>query len=274
VEVTSSAGFAAGSTLSLNSNANCAGTLLDSETIAAADVTKPVTLSIPTAQVNSAFGTAGDNPVYVCYTNTVTTNQIPASSFSAVGTIVKAPDTGSNHFSEQNNVCGDGLYALGGGIKIDVRNYANSKVEGWQSVIRIINTSETGTATVYGQIIEKNGKFGPWGEIARLGPRAVINLPADVIDGMLTTPANPTNASDKGSDAVEPYDSTGAPRLRITAEGTNSLRVQNYMMQPDGTVFEFSSAQGVDFNTDTTRAPGGEGQYHSQDARTGLDGKN
>jgi hypothetical protein len=43
-------------------------------------------------------------------------------------------------------------------------------------VIRLVNTSETGTAKVYGQIIEPDGDFDPWGEIARLNPRAVKNL--------------------------------------------------------------------------------------------------
>jgi hypothetical protein len=40
-----------------------------------------------------------------------------------------------------------------------------------------------------------------------------------------------------------------------------------------GAIAEYSSSQGVDFGGGADRAPVSEGQYISQDARTGLNGQ-
>jgi hypothetical protein len=100
----------------------------------------------------------------------------------------------------------------------------------------------------------------------------VVNLTSIQIDEKLTNGPD-AGAANNGHATPQEYGAS-APRLRITASGTNSLRVQNYMVNPaTGAVLEFSSAQGVDFDQEPSRAPEYEGQYISQDARTGLNGK-
>jgi hypothetical protein len=279
VVVTASQGFAVGSVLTLDSAPNCAGTVYATSP-AVTDAKAPVKLSIPTGSITAAFGANGLAPVYVCYTNAAN-NVIPSSSFSAVATLTKASNLDPvNLLREQNNVCGGPLYGLGGGIKIDVRNYASRKVQersGWYSTIRLINNNEVNTLTVYGQLIQADGSYGPWGELAVLPPRAVANLPAAVVDSkLINPPASPANGSsdpavagDYGVNGSDP-----APRLRITAEGGGSLRVQNLLFNSATNQFlEASGSQGVDFDGPGTRSPD-VSQELSEDAQAGLNGKN
>lgn len=269
VDVTASQGFAAGSSVFLNSNANCgAGTIIGTAVTTFTD--NIAKLVIPTAAVNAAFGAAGTTPVHVCY-QVSGSSLIPSSSFTAAGTLVKAPGTLPN--PEQNNACNGPLYSLAGAIKIDVRNYASSKdPSGWGSVVRIINPSETNTALVYGQLIHENGAYGGWGKLADLKPRAVINLPAAAIDAKLT---NNPDAGAANNGAVGSTGKETGDRLRITAEGVSSLRVQTYLYNTISNSFiEVSGSQGVDYDGNLDRAPVNEGQYISQDAQAGLNGKN
>jgi len=212
--------------------------------------------------------------LYVCYHSASTA--IPPSGFTARAILNKA-DPGVD--AEADNMsCPIPLTGFSGGVKIDVRNYANSTNTNYYSVIRLINTSETGTAKVFAQIIEPGGEFGPWGQIASIPPRGVQNLSAAQIDALITPNMDmtfgggnaPASALDGGSTAL-PYTGTGAPRLRITATGVNTLRVQNYMRTPTGEVHEYSSSQGVDFDGNNNRVPGTE-QSIDQDARTGING--
>lgn len=276
VAVSASNGFVVGSNVFLATDNLCAVPVAGSNVaVTAANAAGPLTLTVGTAVLNAAFGAAGTGPVRVCYDVGGVANPIPLSSFSAVGTVVKAA-AGTNN--EQNNVCQGNLYSLGGGIKIDVRNYANSKdPSGWQSVIRLINNNEARTVDVFGQLIQVDGKYGPWGKIATLEPRAVKNMTAAEIDALLVNA--PAAGAGKDGDATAQSTSTGA-RLRVTSENASSLRVQNYMYNPaTGAVMEFSSAQGVDYEGTIDRAPldgaGGasSGQYVSQDAQAGLNGK-
>ena len=156
-------------------------------------------------------------------------------------------------------------------MKIDVRNYATPSTGGnWTSVLRLINPSEVNTATVYAQLIHADGSYGNWGKIETLKPRAVSNLTATAINAMLTNV--PTTAGAALGTAQPTANANGAgDRLRISAEGVGSLRVQNYLYNPDSKNFiEASSTQGVDFEGTTDRAPASEGQYQDQDAQTGL----
>lgn len=276
--VSATNGFVVGSSVFLATDALCAAPIAGSSVaVTAANAAGPLTLPVNTAAVAAgAFGTAGTGPVRVCYNVAGVANPIPLSAFSAVGTVVKA--AAGAGFNEQNNICQGSLYSLGGGIKIDVRNYANSKdPSGWQSVIRLINNNEARTVDVYGQLIQVDGKYGPWGKIATLDPRAVKNMTAAEIDALLVNA--PAAGAGKDGDATAQSTSTGA-RLRVTSENASSLRVQNYMYNPaTGAVMEFSSAQGVDYEGTVDRAPldgaGGasSGQYVSQDAQAGLNGK-
>lgn len=274
VTVSASQGFVVGSTVFLSSAANCGATIgTATTTITSGTAAGPVTLTIPQGSINAAFGTSGTSPVHVCYSVAGVTAPIPGSSFTIDAAVLEKADQ-TAPTGEQNNSCNGPLYALSGSIKIDVRNYAsNSRADGWMSVIRLINNSETRTTNVYGQYIHSNGQYGKWGKLATLAPRAVLNMTPAQVDAALTSaPAHATTANN----ATTPVDTNGdAPRLRITSNDGNTLRVQNYLYNPASQNFiEASSSQGVDFTGSTDRAPANEGQYQDQDAQKGLNGGN
>lgn len=287
VVVSATNGFVSGGTLWLDRGVNCATAVVSGGTvptpITALNAAGPITLTIATAQVNAAFGTTGTGPVHVCYGVAGVVNPIPLSAFSAVGTVDKQ-NAGVN--AEQNNICNGNLYSLGGGVKIDVRNYANSAQTantGWMSVIRLINNSETRHIDVYGQIIHADGTYGPWGLLTineqagtgnagRLAPRAVLNLTSAQVDALLTS-APATIVGTNGPNAPQDQ-ARGGSRLRITSNAGSTLRVQNYLYNPNSQNFiEASSTQAVDYEGNTDRAPVNEGQYQSQDAFLGINGR-
>ena len=235
--------------------------------ITAANAAGPITLTVPNASLHAALGaTTGTAPVYVCYSAPGTT-AIPASQFSAVATLEKAAGAG---FEEQYNICKGAYNGLGGGLKIDVRNYASSKeTSGYMSVLRFINNSDTVPADIWAQIIHQDGKLGAWGKLTDtdLAPRGVLNMTAKQIEARLTNTATQAvgqnDAMDKGA--------AGAPRLRITSNKGTTLRVQNYMFNSTSNqIMEVSGAQGVDFEgwNDSDRVPGGNAEL--QDAPSGL----
>ncbi|MBX3658429.1 MAG: hypothetical protein KF740_08355 [Ramlibacter sp.] len=268
--VTASNGFVVGGTLFFAAaGANCGAVLAGTvaTAITAANSSGPLTITIPTAAVNAAFGAAGTNALEICYSAPGTTT-IPSSGFSAVGTVVKAA-AGAN-LNEQNNTCAGTLFSLGGGIKIDVRNYASNQATGYTSVLRIINNSDVATADVWAQIIHQDGKVGKFGLIIpSLAPRAVKNMSAAQIEALLTSA--PTAAAANSNDALGVQNADGAPRLRITSNSGRSLRVQNYLVNPaNGSLLEVSGSQAVDFEGTASRAPVNEGQYQEQDANSGL----
>ncbi|KAF0811225.1 hypothetical protein IGB42_04311 [Andreprevotia sp. IGB-42] len=274
VKVSASQGFVVGGSVFLSTTFGCAAAIAGTNTpIVAGNAAGPLTLSIPAAGVNAAFGATGLNPVHVCYTAPGGVI-IPGSSFNVdAATLVKA-DPGVDK-NEQNNYCKGPLYPLSGSLKIDVRNYAsNARTDGWLSVLRLINNSEVRTIDVYGQYILATGLYGKWGKLATLKPRAVLNVTPDVVASKLTSaPAHATAANNDASG--DPATTGDAPRLRITSENGDTLRVQNYLYNPASQNFiEASSSQGVDFTGTTSRAPGSEGQYQDQDAQVGLNGGN
>jgi len=302
VIVSASQGFAvsanAAAGLWLDSQADCAGTVWSNDgagaqgkfKITAANAAGPITLSIPAARLGgvNAFGTsgldslgaataAGTGPVYVCYDATGTTAPIPGSAFNVTAATVYKAAAGAS-LNEQNNYCKGPLFPLSGSIKIDVRNFANaSRSDGWMSIVRLINNSETRTANVYGQYIHADGKYGKSGLIATLAPRAVVNMTSSQIDAKLVTAPNHATASLNAAAGDTPHNAAtqDAPRLRITSETADTLRVQNYLFNPASQNFiEASSSQGVDFSGTTDRAPASEGQYQDQDAQKGLNGGN
>ena len=268
VTVTAPLGVVAGGSMFLSSTANCAAAIAGATSTYNTARTL-ATLSIPSTGVAAAFGTTGTAPVYVCYSVAGATASIPATTFTTTAVLTKA--TGALPFPEQNNSCNGPLFPLSGGVKIDVRNYATPSTGGnWTSVLRLINPSEVNTATVYAQLIHADGSYGNWGKIETLKPRAVSNLTATAINAMLTNV--PTTAGAALGTAQPTANTNGAgDRLRISAEGVGSLRVQNYLYNPDSKNFiEASSTQGVDFDGTVDRAPASEGQYQDQDAQTGL----
>ena len=275
-KVYASDGFVVGGKIFLSSLANCSNN--GGETaITAANAAGPISVTLDTANVNPYFGPAGIAPVYVCYEVPGAT-AIPSSNFWVRAQLDKA-DPGANLY-EQDNVCNGRLFGLGGGLKIDVRNYAPAAgvaTSGWMSVIRLINNSDSSAADVYAQIIHQDGKVGKWGKIAQLPVRGVTNLTSPQLEAMLVNEPEAASAGDNNGDAADlrtADNQTGAPRLRITSTTARSLRVQNYVVNnATGEMFEASNSQGVDFEGREDRAEGttpSDQQYISQDANSGL----
>lgn len=264
IAITANQGFAIGSTVGLSTTrdtytAPASGAILSPAVTSTTGNTITLTNTTLTAAELAA-------PLYVFYT-VPGTSVIPVSTFSATATLTKAAGT-TTYLNEQNNSCTKPLAGLVGGVKVDVRNYATSKNQGWASYIRLINPSETNTATVYGQLIHSDGSYGGWGQITTLAPRAAANFSSTEIDAKLTgSPA--TNGTGYVAGNVAPVAQGLGERLRVTAEGVSALKVQNYLLNgSNGNFIEASSSQGVDFDSSTDRAY--DSQLNDQDAQRGL----
>lgn len=250
----------------------------------------PATRKKITIAATSAAGAAAlSNGAYV-FAQFDGQNAIPQTgAITAEAAIVKAPAAATTFFAEQNNVCPGTFTGIGGGIKIDVRNYAThakfGATGGPSSSIRVINNSESQSADVYGQIIYANGKYGPWGKLADVAPRAVVNLSSQQIEALLTNAPATTNPFGSGTvytaeagSAVIANDTAGTgDRLRIVSNTGSTLRVQSYMALGN-MVMDTSGGQGVDFEAGTgglannNRVPDNalDSQPVSQDAINGL----
>lgn len=205
------------------------------------------------------------------------TSNVPTVVTLSKDSVLVAPDR-----REQTNVCSGTLTGIGGGIKIDVRNYAayaTFGATGPATTVRIINNSEGTNADVYGQMIYADGTYGPSGKLADLKPREVVNLSNKAIEALLTTApaaANPFGTStvytSKAGTAVVGSTKAGiSDRLRIVSNTGSTLRVQSYMVVGNS-VIDTSNAQGVDFENSGDRIPtnGLDAQPISQDAINGL----
>lgn len=278
LQITATNGFSVGGTLfAAPAGSDCAAgaTIAGSAvTVTTANAAGPIVVPVTSGP---AFGATGTAPVEICYTVTGTTT-VPSSAFTVVGTLTKSAEASGNSFAEQNNVCNGTLYSLGGGLKIDVRNYASSaEKSGYASVLRFINNSDVVTADVFAQVIHQDGKLGNWAKLTDLAPRGTLNMTAAQIDAKLAAGTAPAaGAANNGAAAAANQAATAtssdtAPRLRITSNSGNSLRVQNYLFNAaTGQILEASGSQAVDFNGSGDRAPGSDGQYISQDANSGI----
>ena len=265
-----------------------AGTVIvAADNAGAAIVGVTATLNAARTQVTIAATTAAgaaalSNGAYVFAQFDGNTAIPQTSSVVAEAAIVKAP-AGAAFFAEQNNVCPGSFTGIGGGIKIDVRNYASYATfgaTGPATTVRIINNSETNAADVYGQMIYADGTYGAWGKLVDLKPREVANLSNKDIEAKLTNAAavaNPFGAAAvgyeaKGGNAVVGGTKAGiSDRLRIVSNTGSTLRVQSYMVV-GSTVIDTSNAQGVDFENTRDAVPLGQNdaQPISQDAINGL----
>lgn len=183
--------------------------------------------------------------------------------------------------NERDNMCTGKLTGVGGGIKIDVRNYASYATfgaTGPATTVRLINNSESNAADVYGQMIYADGTYGAWGKLVDLKPREVTNMSNKDIEAKLTNApaeANPFGATTSytktaGAAVVTSPKAGAGDRLRIVSTTGSTLRVQSYMVVGN-MVLDTSNAQGVDFeNTANDRAPTTDAQPVSQDAINGL----
>lgn len=257
-------GFAAGSTLSLQR-----GNLACADTVPAGALTGSLIESpagsgqyfwrFSAAQLAAAspapvgFDTGtllGDWTV--CYNVTGETT-IPATTFNNVAVTLLKDDTTEQPIAS----CSASLASVYGGVKIDVRNFQLHNVlptgteadRQWRGLLRIINNSETETATVEGQYIHQDGRYGMWGTLGTWAPRAArYVLDTDVWSALTNPVANPTPALVNNAAPT-----TQTIRLRIAAD-VSTLRVQNYIFHL-GTqaLTEVSSSQGADFvNVDSS----------------------
>jgi hypothetical protein len=283
VVVSASQGFAgsqANSFVTLATNPDCTGVLVGEIAGSRTADNKSTTLALDTQLlITAGHGPNGNNKVYICYAVDGATI-VPQSAFSATVRLEKQADglaaAATTRFQEQDNFCKGPLFALGGGVKIDVRNYITSKnTTGWKSYIRVINNSESLVADITAQIIHYDGSYGPWGVLSAAGlkSRESIVWSADQIDALLTNaPANAAgNSNFVGGPATVQARSFG-DRLRISSLNGATLRVQNYLFNAaTGQFTEASSSQGVDFQGPVNnQAPANDGQLLEQDAQQGI----
>lgn len=253
--------FAAGSALSLQrGNLTCAdtvpGTALGGSLIAvpqSATVTRYYWRFSNADLATAAGGTNGTlaGAWTICY-NVNGETTIPAATFSNVAVTLLKDDT-----TEQPiQACSANLASIYGGVKIDVRNFQLHNVLAtsteadklWRGLLRVINNSETDTATVEAQYIHDDGRYGPWGTLGTWAPRSARYVLDTEVFAKLTTPV--ANANALVNNAPPTIQTT---RLRISAD-VSTLRVQNYIFHA-GTqaLTEVSSSQGADFvNVDSS----------------------
>ena len=270
------AGVAAGATVALLDQNDA---VIPGAVVTAFDANGVATVTLTTA-AGIAAATAGTGAKLYYVVNGV--GQIPQNAqFNVTATLNKS-SVGARR--EQNNVCAADLAGVGGGIKIDVRNYATYAKfgdTGASTTVRLINNSETQAADVFAQIIYADGTYGAWGKLVDLKPREVANLTNKQIEALLTNAAAANNPF--GTGATQ-YGATGGnavvgtvkggigDRLRIVSNSGTTLRVQSYMVVGNS-VIDTSNAQGVDFEATTNnRVPATaiDAQPVSQDAINGL----
>lgn len=198
---------------------------------------------------------------------------IPQSKFEGTAELLKADIDPDASGDEQSNLsCKAPLAGLGGGIKIDVRNYSEFAADSeWRNYVRIINNSETQTADVSAQYIRADGSYGKWVKLFDLPPRAAKFLSDVEIRNLMATQGTESSAGvagkqDFATGLAAGYSGHNA-RLRISSEAASTLRVQNYLVNSTkGLLSEVSSSQGADFvNVESS------GRDHiDQDAQTGI----
>jgi hypothetical protein len=183
---------------------------------------------------------------------------------------------------DQNLSCNKPLTGLGNsGIKIDVRNYASYATfgdKGPATTLRIINNSESRTADLYAQMIYADGRYGPWGMVGTLAPRAAMNISNKDLEAKMENAPKSDNPFGTGTvytsasgSAVLKNSTGGGDRVRIMSNSGSTLRVQSYMVVGN-TVLDTSNAQGVDFENGGSRVPSNavDAQPVSQDAVNGI----
>jgi len=195
---------------------------------------------------------------------------IPLSSFTGTARLTKEALS-----DEQANLsCPGNLAGLGGGVKIDVRNFfpfnpANPNNE-WVGVIRVINNDENVTADLTGQYIRADGKYGQWGSMGSLPPRGSRYFLSSEVFTALNQSSTTPGADNSGSGGIAATPGQALPantRLRISSNAASTLRVQSYIYNAvTRALVEVSASQGADFvNIEAS------GRDHiDQDAQTGI----
>lgn len=174
-------------------------------------------------------GSGANRDIFICYQDTGT-GVIPTSQFAVSNASFFASTTSSAFTVSSAAATGDIYNLTLNGSQIDIRNYVPSNTSGWFSAYRIINTGAV-PAVVTGQVIAVNGTLGtPTALTGSIPARGVVVLSAAEIESAL---------------GAITADGGVGPRLRLTAP-TDSLRVQAFACQPNGTCFLNSDAQAAD----------------------------
>jgi len=194
---------------------------------------------------------------------------IPQSRYTnAVATLYKNHSAAGIGLEQANYSCPADLAGLGGGVKIDVRNYTEFPAGAeWIDYIRVINNSETVPADITVQYIKANGKYGKWVSLGTLAPReAKFFSNHDIKAAMAATGVVSTNANAEAP-AKQMLDVNEQGRLRVSSEAASTLRVQNYFVNVNqGILNEVSGSQGADF----VNIEASPRDHIDQDAQTGI----
>ncbi len=293
LKLMSSNGFSTGSTIFLANSPSCGvGAVVSTAGVATADPTNANTWNVvftpaqlasvvnnlslsktaaAAAQGNYTGAAITTDQIYICY-GVDGVHEVPQSTFTGVATVTKARNVA--RYIEQDNVsCPNPLNGLGGGVKIDVRNFLPYDPNNgfYMGIVRVINNSEKTDADLTGQYIRADGKYGKWGSLGTLPARGARYFTSQEIDAALN----------QNSTTGDPVDNTGAggltaaagqalpanTRLRISSTKASTLRVQNYIYATaSGALTEVSSSQGADF----VNIEASDRDHIDQDAQTGI----
>lgn len=292
--LTATNGFVAGVKFGLSTTPTCAGAVYNSATLANSNKDATVTFSsaylaaaaaygansltntdVATGAVGAPFNIIApgtQDRTYVCMQVPGST-LIPQSRFEGTAELLKADVDPDATGDEQSNLsCKAPLAGLGGGIKIDVRNYIEFPVgSDWESYVRVINNSETVTADVQAQYIRADGTYGRWVTLGNLPPRAAKFFSgSEIRAAMAATGANssvnPSADQSYNNGVAAGYAGSNA-RLRISSESASTLRVQNYVYnRVTQLLSEMSASQGADF----VNVEASQRDHIDQDAQTGI----
>ena len=268
------AGVSAGSTVGL---LTATDGVIAGAVVTPFDANGVATITLPSAAAQALLATGAGARLYYIVSGA---DEIPQNAVFNVSAQLKKATAGA--LREQNNTCAADQAGVGGGIKIDVRNYASYASfgpTGPATTVRLINNSESQSADIYAQMIYADGTYGPWGQLPTLKPREVANWSNQTIEGLLTNASTVTNPFGTGTvytrtagAAVVAGPKAGiSDRLRIVSNTGSTLRVQSYMIVGNS-VIDTSNAQGVDFENSGSRVPttAVDAQPVSQDAINGL----
>lgn len=215
------------------------------------------------------IGVSVTNRAYVCMQVPGTT-LVPQSRFEGTAALVKFTAGGEDADEQANLSCKAPLAGLGGGIKIDVRNYTEFPADSeWRTYVRVINNSETQTADVSAQYIRADGNYGRYVKLFDLPPRAARFLSDKEIAALMASQGADSTAGVAGKQgyASEGVYNNANARLRISSEAASTLRVQNYLVNATkGLLSEISGSQGADF----VHVEASDRAHSDQDAQTGI----
>lgn len=201
------------------------------------------------AAYGGALATTTDR-AYICMVVPGGVTQIPQSQFTGQAVLLKDDNTEQANFSCPNRLAG-----LGGGVKIDVRNFfpydpANPNNH-WVGVIRVINNSETTPADLTGQYIRADGAYGKWGSLGMLAPRGAKYFTSKEINDLLVNNSSQAGADNSGPGGIAFTPGEALPRntrVRISSNAASTLRVQSYIFNAiTQSLVEVSASQGADF---------------------------